>query len=303
MMKAMKNPIRILLTFAVALLSLSTAQAQEPTDSIPADSIPAGKLPALQPKPEPRKTTPVDIDDEKPQQVLHYYDKHGDPLKEPVMFLATLDTVTKPKSKPVYPIYNGVTVGVNFGDVLNYALGHKYAGFDLHADVSLHNWFFPALELGVGYANDAPERKNFTYRVKPSFYAKAGINYNFMYKSDPAYQVFLGLRAAFSSFNWTVEDVTVSNDYWQDSERFSMEQRHSTAFWGEALAGVKVKIVGNFSLGWTLRYKFPFHISTDGPDDPWYIPGYGGNDFGFTISAMWTIPGPGKKEPVSDVKE
>ena len=47
------------------------------------------------PQPKTRTVTPVDIDEKKPRTVLHYYDKHGDPLAEPVMFIATLDTVTK----------------------------------------------------------------------------------------------------------------------------------------------------------------------------------------------------------------
>ena len=46
-----------------------------------------------------KKITPVDTDPTKPPQpVLHYYDKHGNPLEEPVLFLADLDTVTNVKS-------------------------------------------------------------------------------------------------------------------------------------------------------------------------------------------------------------
>ena len=34
-----------------------------------------------------REITPVDIDDKKPKQpILHYYDKHGNPLKEPAEY-------------------------------------------------------------------------------------------------------------------------------------------------------------------------------------------------------------------------
>ncbi len=57
-----------------------------------------------------KKITPVDKDPTKPRQpVLHYYDKHGEPLDEPVLFLADLDTVAKVKSGPVYPLLQSVS--------------------------------------------------------------------------------------------------------------------------------------------------------------------------------------------------
>ena len=242
------------------------------------------------PQPKPRTVTPVDIDEKKPRTVLHYYDKHGDPLSEPVMFIATLDTVTKAKSKPVYPLYNGTSIGLNFGDLVFMAFGQRYASFDIWADVSLHNWFFPVLELGVGYADDTPKNNNFTYRVRPSFYAKAGLNYNFMYKSNPDYQVFLGLRAAFSRFGYDVDNITIDSGYWDESQKFSLTGLRSSVFWGEALAGIKVKIVGRFSLGWTVRWHFKFHESNSSTSSPWFIPGYGGSSpFGFSLSAIWRI--------------
>lgn len=263
---------------------------------MPADSIPQNI------SRKPRTATPVDIDEHKETPIMHYYDIHGEPLDEPVMFLASLDTIEKPKVTPDLPLYNGVSVGVNFFDAAMLAFGQKYGSFDIAADVSLYNWFFPVVEVGIGFADSTPENQNFNYKVKPSFYAKIGLNYNFLYKSNPDYQVYLGLRAAMSSFNWEVRDVTINSDYWQQTEAFNMGRLHSTAFWGEALAGVKVKIVGNFSLGWNVRWHFPFHVSkgkakslpegmvnTSG-SKPWFIPGYGGSQaFAFTFSAIWTI--------------
>lgn len=289
---------RHIVTVIIILMSALAAAAMRPSEIPDTAAVPlavSDSLPGTRTLQRP-VTTPVDVDDEKPRTVLHYYDRHGDPLKEPVMFLATLDTVQKAKSKPVYPLYNGTTVGLNFGDLLFMAFGNRCASLDIHADVSLHNWFFPVIEAGIGFADETPSQKNFTYRVKPSFYAKAGVNYNFMYKSNPVYQVFLGLRAAFSHFSWDVKDVEISSDYWGEHQKFNMPTQRSTSFWGEALAGIKVKIVGNFSLGWTVRWHFPFHTSSSGVSSPWFVPGYGGSSqFAFTISAMWTIPAREKK--------
>ena len=108
--------------------ALPDSVAAEPADTVTTavDSVAAPVTPQrMQPK-----VTPVDIDDKKQTPVLHYYDKHGDPLDEPVMFLATLDTVTKAKSRPVYPLYNGVSVGLNFADAVMMAFKQRYASFD-----------------------------------------------------------------------------------------------------------------------------------------------------------------------------
>lgn len=237
--------------------------------------------------------TPVDVDDEKPRELLHYYDKHGNPLDEPVRFLTVLDTVQTPKAAPVYPLYNGMNFGVNFGDLIFMAFGQKFASLDVWANVSIHNWLFPTLEAGLGWADAKPEKQNYNYKSNPAFYIKAGLNYNFLYKSNPDYQVFVGLRGGFSTFGYDIYDVRIANDYWQQTQNLQLSGLRSTAFYGEALAGIQVKIVKDFSLGWNLRWHFLFHASHDQGSKPWFIPGYGGSSpFGFTASAIWTLPAP-----------
>ncbi|MDE6716777.1 MAG: hypothetical protein K2J70_01165 [Muribaculaceae bacterium] len=269
------------------------SMVRELTDSMGTLTDTLVAAPARRPN---RTITPVDIDDNKPVEVLHYFDKHGDPLPEPVRFLATLDTVTKPKSKPVYPLYNGVSVGLNFADAICLAAGQTYASFDLWADVSLHNWFFPVLEAGIGFADSTPDNSNFSYKGKPSFYIKAGINYNFLYKSNSDYQCFLGLRAGYANITYDVNNIFIESDYWGESQKFNLTGLHAHSFYGEAVAGIKVKIVKRFSLGWTLRYHFKFKTVSDSLSEPWFIPGYGASSpISFSLSAIYTIPGPGKR--------
>lgn len=295
------------LIFLIILLSplLITAKAQDvPTDSlrsdvsvtVPDDSV-ANHAPVT---PSGPKSTPVDIDDAKPVTVLHYYDKHGEPLDEPVMFLATLDTVTKVRSKPIYPAFNGVNVGLNFGDAIMMAFGRRYASFDVWANVSVWNWLFPTVELGFGYANDSPNKTNYKYRVDPSFYAKIGLYYNFLYKSNPDYKVFVGFRAGFSSFKYALRDVTISSDYWNETEHLDIDGLKATCWYGEALAGVQVRIYKGFSLGWSARYHFKFNNPADRGNKPWFIPGYGASfPLSLNVSAIWTIPG--KRQPKTEI--
>lgn len=231
-----------------------------------------------------RKVTPVENEDgmaKKPQ--LHYYDKHGNPLKEPVLIWAE-DTVVKTRSKPVHPLYSGLYVGVNIFDAILQAASQSYGSYDVWGQVSLYNWFLPTIEAGLGYANSTPAEKNFTYKCPPSFYCRIGFDYNFLYNSTPDYSPYIGFRTGFTSFTYDIENITVNSDYWQQTEQFSLPGQKSTAIYGEVLAGLRVKIINKLSLGWSVRYKFPFHVSNGNASSPWFIPGYGARNAHFSGS-------------------
>lgn len=250
-----------------------------------------------------KKITPVESDEEKPQQpVLHYYDKHGNPLQEPVLFLAELDTVRKAGPRPVYPLLTDLELGVNFFDAIMAAAGQKHQSIDVWAALPLFNWVTPVVELGLGFADDKPEEGNFHYKGKPSFYGKIGFNYNFLYKSSPDYQVFVGFRAGYSHFSYDITDITVNSPYWDQSNRFSITGQKASAWYGEALAGLRVKIWRRFSMGWTFRYKFKFHTTPGSQSSPWFIPGYGATSpISATFSLIYYLPVGKKKAAESDV--
>lgn len=235
--------------------------------------------------------TPVDNDPNKPAQpTLHYYDKHGNPLDEPVLFLSELDTVTSVKPRPVYPLLYSASLGFNFFDGVMTLFGQKHSSYDIQASVSLHNWFEPIIELGLGFADNHPENKNFWYKNRPSFYGKLGINYNFMYKSNPDYQVYLGLRFGYSSFKYEITDITINSDYWGQHNNFSITDQHADMFYGQVLAGLKVKIWKWFSLGWNIRYGFKMKQSHSENSNPWFIPGYGTGALSASFSLIYTLP-------------
>lgn len=248
-----------------------------------------------------KKITPVDNDPTKPRQpVLHYYDKHGNPLDEPVLFLADLDTVKSARPGPTYPLLQSVSIGANFFDAVMMAAGQKHASFDLWAELSLHNWIQPVMELGVGFADSHPEEGNFHYKGKPSFYGKIGVNYNFLYKSNPDYQVHVGLRGGYTSFSYDITDITVNSSYWGQSSKFSITGQKASALYGEVLGGIKVKIWKNISMGWDFRYRFKFKGSDGSNSKPWFIPGYGTTSrIGASFSLIYTIPFKHKEKAVA----
>lgn len=249
--------------------------------------------------------TPVESDDEKPRQpTLHYYDKHGDPLDEPVLFLAELDTVTKVKAGPVYPLLYSASVGLNIFDGVMMIAGQKHASIDISGSLSLHNWIEPTIECGLGFANNRPEQGNFHYKNNPSFYAKLGANYNFLYKSNPDYQVFLGLRFGFTHFKYNIDDITISTDYWDQSNHFSLSNQTATSFYGQVLGGIKVKIWRDFSMGWTFRYGFMMKSPKAAESTPWFVPGYGTGPLSATFSLIYNFPiNTKRRDSLSSLKE
>lgn len=231
--------------------------------------------------------TPVDVDTEKPEQPrLHYYDRHGNKLEEPVYFLAETDTVSKAGPASPWPLFNGVTVGVNFFDAAMILAGQTYASFDLNAAVSLHNWFFPTVEAGVGYSDKKTDGEAMVYKTFLSPYVKVGIDYNFLYKSTPDYMAGLGVRIGWSRPRYEITDGTVSAPYWDQSASFNITNQAVNAWYGEALAMVRVKIWRELALGWSVRYRFKVHVPDASHSTPWFIPGYGG---GSALTATFSL--------------
>lgn len=234
-----------------------------------------------------QEISPVDVDTQKPEQPrLHYYDKHGNKLDEPVYFLAEVDTVQKTAPASPWPKFNGVSVGFNFFDAAMLIAGQSYASFDLNAAVSIYNWVFPTLECGLGFSNNHEEGSSMVYKTHPSPYVKIGLDYNFLYKSTPDYMAGLGVRVGWAHPRYEITDATASSSYWGQEATFNIPDQSVNAWFGEALAMVKVKIWKGLSLGWSIRYRFKITIPDASHSSPWFIPGYGG---GSPLTATFSV--------------
>lgn len=244
---------------------------------------------SLMPKP---KSNPVDYDREAPEKpVLHYYDKHGEPLETPVRFLAVLDTVVNVRPGPVYPLYNGFSVSANFFDGVMMAIGQQRGSFDVAVDCSLHNWFFPVVEAGIGFANAWPDDARCHYKSGAAPYLRVGMNYNFLYKSNPAYQFYLGLRAGWSTFKYDIYDILPGSEFYIADGPTNISGLSSTAFYGQVLAGLKVHLYRGLFLGWSARLNFDFHQTYSNDAYPaWFTPGRGTSGIiSATFSIGWTF--------------
>lgn len=282
---------RYLLLLVTSVCALIAGKSYASTDTISPSIVPDSitEKPAAPPQ---RTVTPIEnTDNLTPRPTLHYYDRHGKPLKEPVAIWLDEDTVKVDRS-PKQPLFNGVTVGFNFFDAILQIAGQSYGNYNLSAAIDMHNWFFPTLEIGIGSASSRPKDKNYRYKCSGAMFARLGIDYNFLYNSNPDYKALFGLRAGFSSFGYDITDVSINNEYWGTGVNHpDIPHQKASAFWGEVSAGLQVKIWDRISMGWSLRYKFLFHSGKGSNSTPWFIPGFGGRNapFAATFSIFYTF--------------
>ncbi len=191
-----------------------------------------------------------------------------------------------------YPLLTDIAVGVNLAEPLFMAFGQSYASADVNVTLNMWNRLQPTAEVGLGWAKSSADDLNFTYKGKPSPYFKVGVNYNFLFKNSPDYQVLLGIRLGYSPFTYDLTEARYVNSYWQEYLTFDIRGEHSHALWGEAGAGLKVKLSGPWSLGWMIRYHSIFNYGKNEHSRPWFIPGYGprNSSLGFSLSLYYTLP-------------
>ena len=210
------------------------------------------------------------------------------------------------KIYPRYPKLTELSLGLNFGDAVMMVFGQKYSSFDVSATLNMWNRFQPVLVMGLGRAKDTPDDMNFTYKGKLSPYFKLGANYNFLFKSEPQYQLYAGVRLGFSSFKYDITDVIINNSYWGESvDNYELKGIGGNALWGEFLLGLKVGLTANWALGWEAKFHGIFKEKKNESGKPWYIPGYGARNgkWAFGLSLYYTIPLNHSRWPVKEEKK
>ncbi|MDE5555908.1 MAG: hypothetical protein K2J10_12105 [Muribaculaceae bacterium] len=207
----------------------------------------------------------------------HYHDEQGRTVYVDTVSGETWidSTALIPVVKMKYPLWQDASVSLDVWDPIMRAIGQKYGLFSAAVEVSLHNRYKPVFEAGLGQAKSTPSGNNFTYSSPVSPFFRIGLNYNFLYNSSPDYQFFGGVRYGLSSFNYIVENVTVDGSYWGEDAHFNLPKQHSTVGWFELLIGLRVKLWGPISAGWSFKYHTILHESKVRYGQPWYIPGFG----------------------------
>lgn len=280
---------RILFVTAVlAVIAAYVASAQDRrrvTPVTPSDPVIAPARPA---KPGTQVQAEPDM-----SRMAHYHDEAGNVvLVDTVTGTEWVDSANFRKIGNIYPLIHSLTFGVDIWDPVMRILGQKFGGASVWGELSFHNRFNPVFEFGMSAADDTPSGMNFTYHSGLAPYFKIGGNYNFLYNSNPDYQLLAILRYGFTTYNYRLTDVTVNDSYWGETTAVDFPSCRSTAGYLDVGLAVKVKIAGPISMGWTAKFHKILHESKAHMGEPMIIPGYGKRNGSITgsFSIMYTIP-------------
>ena len=163
------------------------------------------------------------------------------------------------------------------------------------AEANFGNRLYPTFEAGWAWCNATDENNGIKYRTNAPYY-RAGFNYNFLTKKDnpnPKHYIYGLVRIGWTNFKYDVQTPPITDPVWGGEVALDLKDVEGACLWGEVGAGIKVKIVKGFHMGWSVRYKFRFTEKKAENSRMWYIPGYGKNQstcFGGTYSLIYDIP-------------
>ncbi len=209
------------------------------------------------------------------------------------------------------PFFKGISIGYDLMGPIYKAYSDDYMSNEISVDFNFKNRFFPVVELGYGNA-DKWSDKGIQYKAKAP-YMRLGMDYNFFYKKKHNSMLSLGLRYAFTTFDFDVASLPlvddqfgeqvdnpgIYDDVWQESGHFSNNKFSSNMHWVEFVASVRTKIFYNFHMGWSIRVRNKLSSKSNTNANPWYVPGYGiykNMRFGINYSIIYTIPFGKKKK-------
>jgi hypothetical protein len=199
------------------------------------------------------------------------------------------------KTEIPQPFFRGISVQVDLASPISGKfLSPDIFSSEASVDVNLRNTWFPVWEVGYASINHTDvDGAQFTTH---GAFNRIGFNISFLKNKDVKKTVtslfYAGLRFGFSSFNYNINNLTITDNYWNTTQTFSSTNNHTTATWGEIVAGVRVDIIKNITLGWSARLKTGLSMSNN-PFSPWYVPGFGvvnGSGWGFTYTIGYLIP-------------
>ncbi len=204
-----------------------------------------------------------------------------------------------------FPLYNGVSVGVDLWGIGSKVLGGDFLSTEIAVDVNLKNRFFPIAEIGYGKTDTWNDKG--THYNSGAPYFRIGMDYNALYKKKHGHMLLVGLRYGVSSFKYDVEALAIDDPIygggignpnledgiWGGSLPYNHKGMKGSMQWAEFCVGIRAHIWKELYMGWALRFKFKLSASADQYGDPWYVPGfgkYGSNTTGITYTITYKLP-------------
>ena len=186
--------------------------------------------------------------------------------------LAAGNTPSREIPKAKIPLYQGIQLAGDLSQPLRGLISDTY-GYSGKLELNLRNTYFPTLE--VGYAHFDETALNGIHNRSTGPYVKLGVNRTIASLGNRAENLFYaGLHLGFSSLRQSADNLVWNDTYWGNPiNAFPGETR--SAEWLDLTLGVRVRVLGPFSLGWSGHYRSTLHVSNSPSGNPAYLPGYG----------------------------
>ena len=203
-------------------------------------------------------------------------DKNESILATPKQVSTKVVKATEVDSIPAKTDRYGLRVGADLYKLTRGFYDKNYTGIELVGDYRLTKKYFLAAELGSENKTTEDTRLNTTAKGS---YLKVGFDYN-GYENwlNMENIISVGMRYGVSSFNQEINSYKIYNPNpyfgempWKTSgEKFS----GLTASWIEVVAAVKVKVINNIFVGFSLRMNTLVTNHKPTGFDNLYIPGF-----------------------------
>lgn len=157
---------------------------------------------------------------------------------------------------------------------------------------SLRN-FYPTVEYGMLKYNKKTTdnlKNNYNYASNGN-YLRLGFDYNTFKKNLQGENnlVLFGLRYGMATLSHNADNIIIRDTIWGTTPQMKFSQNDMKANWIEIVGGIKVELIKNLTLGWTMRLDFLINTNGMAGTKPFYIPGYGRGNKNLTIWYTYTI--------------
>ncbi len=209
------------------------------------------------------------------------------------MLVISVSGISRAQSGAGQWLPSALRIGGSLGSLGYLVFSDRRNYFEASADLDVNRFL---LVYEYGFNNYKLEEPTYTYSNSGD-YMRIGLDVDFMYGNKDMNVGFFGVRYGWTTFedqlNYDTKAVIQSETGWPNTVQESSNQ-NARAHWFEMDAGLKVRVVGRFFLGFTARYKFLVKVHPDGNLKPYWVPGFGkhvnSDSWGFNYSVYYSIP-------------
>lgn len=182
----------------------------------------------------------------------------------------TVESLTQKEA----PVFGGVAVSADLVGAVMKLAGADYSQMEVAARLNFKGKYFPVFELGYAESDYTGAETGNIFKTRAPYF-RIGADYNFTKKWYTGNRLYLGLRYAFTSFNYDAGAPGFTDPVWNTEVPFMFEGLHASSHWGEIVFGIETRIWSFFHLGWNVRYKIRMGHNENRDLLPWYVPGFG----------------------------